>query len=365
MGRLREFRPGNGISYADGSTRTSESQPLSDKNSKKYQQREDRSAQERLLTEYENPITVTDVETLRSIGRKSVNDFTSEDIQKSGKWAHKFYQELGTKSPFFRAWFGDWRVADSTKVRIATIPEYVATNEARKANRGNVINADTGWNIRISREGETNTISHAGDLRLSEYGLSGIRELIENAVLLDSEVHEHHSNNAKIDRIAFYHKLYALGLERNNNIALYKITIEEAYHDSKHTNEKAFHNLKYIEKVASVGGRTAGQSLPGVSTNDNNATVFSVSQLSSFVKRYDKDFSVGNEVNPALLNTDGTPKVLHHQTDEDITVFDIGREGAGASDNQTPFGIFLKSTDTDIGISAQRYSRKKAQRFRL
>lgn len=39
LGRLREFRPGNGISYADDSTRTSESQPLSDKNSKKYQQR--------------------------------------------------------------------------------------------------------------------------------------------------------------------------------------------------------------------------------------------------------------------------------------------------------------------------------------
>ncbi len=42
-----------------------------------------------------------------SIGRKSINDFTQEDIEKSQKWAYKFYQQLGTKSPFFRRWFGD------------------------------------------------------------------------------------------------------------------------------------------------------------------------------------------------------------------------------------------------------------------
>ena len=52
---------------------------------------------------YDKPITLKDVDILRSIGRKSINDFTSEDIKKSQKWAHKFYKELGVKSPFFRA----------------------------------------------------------------------------------------------------------------------------------------------------------------------------------------------------------------------------------------------------------------------
>ncbi|MBE6587990.1 MAG: hypothetical protein E7647_06210 [Ruminococcaceae bacterium] len=65
-------------------------------------------------TEYDKPITVSDIETLRSIGRKSINDFTSEDIQKAQKWPYKFYKtdKLGVKSPFFRAWFGDWRAYD-------------------------------------------------------------------------------------------------------------------------------------------------------------------------------------------------------------------------------------------------------------
>ena len=57
------------------------------------------------LSDYDKPITLQDIETLRSIGRKSINAFTSEDIEKAQKWAYKFYKEqkLGTKSPFFRA----------------------------------------------------------------------------------------------------------------------------------------------------------------------------------------------------------------------------------------------------------------------
>ncbi len=272
--------------------------------------------------EWKKPITPSDVKTAQSIVRKSINAFTSEDIQKTQKWAHKFYRELGTKSPFFRAGFGEWRAHDTSEVKVAEIPEYAATNEARKANRGTVRNNDTGWDIRISRDGETNTISHAGGDKLSEYGLAGIRGLTENGVLLDSEVHEHHTNNAKNDMIAFDHKLYAVGRDTSGNVALYKITVEEAYHDHKNTNERRFHNLKYIEKVATVGGRTAGQSLPGVSTNDDIATTYTVADILSLVKTYDKDFTAAHDVSPELLNEDGTPKAVYHGTGAEFTVFE-------------------------------------------
>ena len=46
-------------------------------------------------------------------------------------------------------------------------------------------------------------------------------------------------------------------------------------------------------------------------------------------------------MNPSLLNHDGTPKVLYHQTDGEFTVFDVGRYGAGTRDNEAPFGVFL------------------------
>ena len=272
--------------------------------------------------EWKKPITPSDVKTAQSIVRKSINAFTSEEIRKTQKWAHKFYRELGTKSPFFRAWFGDWRAHDTGEVKVAEIPEYAATNEARKANRGTVRNNDTGWDIRISRDGETNTISHAGGDKLSEYGLAGIRGLTENGVLLDSEVHEHHTNNAKNDMIAFDHKLYAVGRATNGTVGLYKITVEERFQDPYHTNERRFHNLKYIEKVADVpADANVEQSHKDGSTMGSPTTDYTVADILSLVKTYDKDFTAAHDVSPELLNEDGTPKVVYHGTGANFTVF--------------------------------------------
>ena len=312
-------------------------------------------------TDYDTPITLKDIEILRSIGRKSINQFTSEDIEKSAKWAYKFYKELGTKSPFFRAWFGDWRAYDLSPVIVANIPEYIGTNEARKEKRGNVTNKDTatneektnGWIIRISRDGETNTISHSGKNRLSEYGLAGIRELIENAVWLDSEVHEHHSNNAKDDRITFDHKLYALGKDTSGNIALYKITIEEQYANYKNAHDKRFHNLKYIQKVAdNIGSLTRDLSHDAESTNDASTTTYSISDLFNFVNTYDKEFKP-KPVNETMIEN-GLPKKFYHQTSKDFTVFNTNSERAGKNDSETPTGMFFKTNDNDIGVEGSK-----------
>ena len=296
-------------------------------------------------SDYEKPITPRDVEAVQSIGRKSINAFTSEEIRKTQKWAHKFYRELGTKSPFFRAWFGDWRAHDTGEVKVAEIPEYAATNEARKANRGTVRNNDTGWDIRISRDGETNTISHAGGDKLSEYGLAGIRGLTENGVLLDSEVHEHHTNNAKNDMIAFDHKLYAVGRATNGTVGLYKITVEERFQDPYHTNERRFHNLKYIEKVADVpADANVEQSHKDGSTMGSPTTDYTVADILSLVKTYDKDFTAAHDVSPELLNEDGTPKAVYHGTGANFTVF--------KSENGTYW--FSESTDYAEAMAEER-----------
>ncbi len=297
------------------------------------------------LEDYNKPITVDDVDVLKSIDKingkpKSISQFTSEDIEKAQKWAYKFYKDIGTKSPFFRAWFGDWRSEEDAPVTIANIPEYVATNEARKQQRGIVKNKDTatnkektnGWEIRISREGETNTISHAGNDRKSEYGLAGIRSLIENAILLDSEVHEHHSNNAKVDLISFDHKLYAIGTSNDGTVGLYKITVEEFYQSKTEPSNKRFHNLRYIEKIADIpGGRTFDNNRSGGSTNGTSTIKYSISDLFELVKEYDKDFHY-QPVDSVLLNSDGTPKVFYHGTSEDFTAFSTdeiaSREGS-------------------------------------
>ena len=56
----------------------------------------------------------------------------------------------------------------------------------------------------------------------------------------------------------------------------------------------------------------------------------------------------------AAVDRDGNPLVLYHQTAGNFTVFDTSRVGAGKSDFMTPFGIFLKPTDANIGLRGNR-----------
>jgi len=269
-------------------------------------------------------ITEAEIAAIQGIGRKSINAFTSADIQKTEPFAQRYWQEMGVKSPFFRAWFGDWRANDQTPVPIAKIPLYIDSNEARKKNRGAVKNEDTSWIISISREGETNTISHAGKERLSEYGLSGIQELISNAYLLDTEVHEHHSNNAKNDLIAFDHKLYALGENEKGEVALYRITAEDYFQSKKQPSNKRFHNLKHIEKIADItGGRTFGKNRSGGSTNGISAITYTVADLVNFVNMYDSEYT--SPAKSSVVTKEGLPLVVYHGTNAengDFYVFD-------------------------------------------
>ena len=286
--------------------------------------------------EYDKPITPGDIRLLREIGRKSINEFTPEEIEIAQKWAYKFYQQLGTKSPFFRRWFGDWRAYDKTPVVIVDVPSMEFNSQEFKdfvlSQRGNVVNNDTkttdkaGWTIRISGEGQRNTIYHSGGKRLSAKGLAAIQKLIENAVLLDSEVHEHHSNNSKsenTDRITFDHRLYSLGKKSDGSIALYRITVEEIFKNQKQPDDMRFHNLKYIEKVADNIGSLTADKQHAESASDVSTTNYSVCDLYGFVKEFDADFTAGKTVSRSQLNEDGTPKMLYHQTADEFTEFDI------------------------------------------
>lgn len=46
--------------------------------------------------------------------------------------------------------------------------------------------------------------------------------------------------------------------------------------------------------------------------------------------------------------------VVYHQTGYEFTVFDPKHSGAGSNDQQTPFGIFLKTSDKDIGVKGKK-----------
>lgn len=54
-----------------------------------------------------------------------------------------------------------------------------------------------------------------------------------------------------------------------------------------------------------------------------------------------------------VRDTQGRLLRLYHQTGNLFTVFDTRREGAGSRDDGTPFGVFLKTSDRDIGLKGK------------
>lgn len=271
------------------------------------------------IEDYKKPITEQDVEVLRSIGRKSVNEFTGADLQKAGKWAYKFYQELGTKSPFFRAWFGDWRANDTSTVKAAQIQTLDISNAIME--RGTFTVDDTGWTVYAGTVLQGETKHYARGERISEKALSSIKEILSNAILLDTEVSSK-SSNKKSKWTAFMHKLYTpITYDGRNYIA--KIAIEEFYNEGTQRIQRRAYQLQSI-KIEPVGGSYVENST--TTPRSDTGSIRNVSDLYALVKQYDKDFTAAHEVHPALLNADGTPKKWYHSTNADFTTF---KQGSG------------------------------------
>lgn len=291
-------------------------------------------------------ITENDIAVLRDIPRKSINDFTSEEIQKTEVWAKRFYQELGTKSPYFRAWFGDWRAKDTGNVKSIPISALDLDGALAAMHRGTVKNADSSWDINVGSVGARDTISHSGREKISAKMLSEIHQIIENAVLLDTETSQM-SSNKKHNETAWMHKLYAL-VNYNGVPYIAKVTVEE--YGAGEEAHRRFYNLRGI-KIEPVGG--APDAYTSYDTMPDTDSMISISDLYALVKTYDKKFSP-KPVNPALLNEDGTPRTLYHQTARDFTVFDNSNPVAGASDSETPNGFFFKENDHNIGLGGNK-----------
>ena len=273
-------------------------------------------------SDYDKPITMQDIEVLRSIDDKSINKFTSEDVRKTQKWAHKFYKELGVKSPFFRAWFGDWRAYDTEKVRIVDVPT-IDISQASLEN-GNYLIKDTGWEVYAGKTLNDDTRHHSGGNRINVKALNSIDKILNNAILLDTIVSKPNTNK-KSKNTAFLHKLYTT-IKYGDQLYIAKSTVEEYYNETiKSPSRRAF-NLKAI-KIEPAGGQLGINSSSSV---PNTSSINSISDLYEFVKQFDKDFTPAPEISADaakyMLNEDGTPKVFYHGTNADFTVFRRGNK---------------------------------------
>ncbi len=253
-------------------------------------------------------ITADDITAIQSIGKRSVNDFTSEDIQKTESFARRYFKEIGTKSPFFRAWFGDWRAYDTSKIVVVT---------EKGATRGVHKNTDTGWDIQVSGKvfNETKMHQQANNVNARPY-LDYIDGIVKNSILLDSYTVP--SEKTKSENSAMMHSMYALA-DMGNGIELVKLYVEELRDVNTDGTIKRSYQLQNISSKKNQQLSAKG-STSSLAQSFSTADGYSVADLFEFVKQSDANF----QPKPAskVINEDGTPKVVYHGTMADFTVFD-------------------------------------------
>lgn len=284
-------------------------------------------------------ITEEDVQNIRKMGRKSVNDFTSQEIRECEPWARKFYEELKEKSPFFRAWFGDWRAYDKTRLTYQEVNNDFV--EMEDIPRKECKNEDTGWSISVLRNGIDETIHKKGVGSNEHRSLLNVDAMIENSVLLDTVSVSEPSKRMGMQAI-FVHHLYA-PIYVGGQKAIAKLYVTESIEGEHKFYLVKIETIDYtheeIEKEATQAKVPTDESVLNPRTNSTagDASSISIAEIFDFVKRNGGKFESGSKnpvyfnpkpVNPAFLNEDGTPKVFYHGTraeNGDFYVFDYSK----------------------------------------
>lgn len=117
-------------------------------------------------------------------------------------------------------------------------------------------------------------------------------------------------------------------------------TVGQYEYTNNITADKITNDIRYFYE----NGKTREQSFSDV--RFSKADDIDTPQFKDWFGDWENDPENASKV----VNADGTPKVVYHQTAGGFTVFDTKQKGAGTSDNETPFGVFMKSSDKDIGL---------------
>lgn len=241
-------------------------------------------------------ISNTDLEKLHSIEpRKSVLNFTDEELSATSAFSNAFQSDIGNKSPFYRVKNGEWRDSDQTTISVVEVEnrnvDFKSVRDdikSRNILRGTANNPDTGWDIQISRTGLEDTVNYGQKYKDKAVfnALYHIEDIVQNSVLLDSVTSERNNNNKALNT-EFMHKLYG-AFDFDGERYLAKLSVEE-FPDAKLNPLRRMYNLQDI-KI---------EPLKHIEFKDNplahsvfNDSELSIAQLFQIVKSLDKDFYV-------------------------------------------------------------------------
>ena len=135
----------------------------------------------------------------------------------------------------------------------------------------------------------------------------------------------------------------AIALEYNNKVGFY-------YLDKKRAQDLLMQLGLQLPPLLNKSGSDI--IIRHISENVNRK-IDTVLKSRQFI-RWFGDWQNSPETASKVVNPDGTPKVMYHQTSKDFTVFNTNNERAGKNDSETPTGMFFKTNDNDIGVEGSK-----------
>lgn len=215
---------------------------------------------------------------------------------------------------------------------------------------GNDFTLSDGLHITVDKSDALHISNKSANKKTAE--ISAIDKLIKTAEIYAEDTNVNHNK--------FNYFVYYQAFVRYNeytfpiylNIGKGKNDGEYHLYDITHKIRDTAHRINGVERLREF------RSANGISTN-------SISNNPENVKEIDKEYlelAKEPEKNRAQLEKmveefakkSGYSEKLYHQTNNDFYIFNTRHEGAGTRDDETPFGIFMKKTDADIGLKGKK-----------
>lgn len=284
--------------------------------------------------------------------------------------------------------------AESKDISLDDVVAALDTRVERNANGARVLkNSARGETVTLSKNALSKMFKSTSSRLGGNVGgilgkecIANIADIFDSAILVKTHNDEKHGSKNKIHR---YANVIQSQKDSDSPVETYivKITVKELSGGRKDltdveiegNNDKnlAAYDLK-VGKTNTAGnslGNFAAGAKATVANNSGNDII--IDDLIDFVNTYiDEKISIngvdrwatnsnGNRIaktaeglrafyewfgDSKVVDADGKPLVVYHQTGEIFNTFETGLEKAGKFDYETPSGFFFKSNDKDIGI---------------
>ena len=261
-------------------------------------------------------------------------------------------QWVAVRTPAFKAWFGDWEKASAAREIHALIPVEVAlsgksldkkTAEEVFSSFGEVENVRYGAYATFPKSMVGKIIKHKG-LDVSQI-IADIPHLFSSSVLAFVEPEykrEGHKEHPNI--LAYHHYVNKFKANGKTYYIRFSLREEKTKDKQKRNGKRILHSTGisdieiYEDNKKDVSSQRIRVSDPG----EESKTSFIDYRLADFFDSV-KDCS-------KVVDENGEPLVVYHQTRNMFDSFDVRHEGAGRNDSETPYGVFLKPNAEDIGV---------------